>query len=419
MSERYRKPCTDTQLLNATPPHPSPTSPHFLTLIPSLHHPSPPSSLIHPIIALSSPHPLPHHHPLTPSFSHPHPLILTPSPPHLLILSLHHSLTPSSPHPIITPLSPHPLTPSSSPHPLILSSHPLTPHLVHSQANAQLLDSKLLLLPSVLLHQSHSTRTLAIAIIIFLELKHILRILGEGRVVAATTGSVTSNEPAARMNAGIPAFDCVCVLCMCYMYLCWCTRVCIYVFRIYVFLCCCNVCECAYVFVRICVWWEYARFVVYTCVRDAMQCEGAKEEGTVKTPGGTPSPPPTTHTHLYSHAKARQSGACTCVIFIKLIDRNTAHLKVSEVLDKVFEAHPKLAILLGIPLHLGFLVARQQLPLWRTVGKECVNWAWIPIESPTHHSSPHSTPFSPMGFVYESGEQMHPAPQPWEYRSDR
>ena len=75
-------------------------------------------------------------------------------------------------------------------------------YLINRESNAEVLDSHLLLLASVLLHESNETGTLSISVVIFEEVDDELRVFGEGGVVTTTSGRLL--QPAARLDHSVP-----------------------------------------------------------------------------------------------------------------------------------------------------------------------------------------------------------------------
>ena len=80
-------------------------------------------------------------------------------------------------------------------------------YLVDGEPNAEILNSHLLLFPSVLLHESHETRALSIPIVILQQVNDELRVVGERREVTTTSGRLL--QPAARLDDSIPTLYCV------------------------------------------------------------------------------------------------------------------------------------------------------------------------------------------------------------------
>ena len=82
-----------------------------------------------------------------------------------------------------------------------------TAHLVDGIPDAEILQAHLLLLASVLLHECNEARALPITIVIFSEVNNVLRVVGEGGVIATTTGSAAF-DPVTCLHDRVPVFHC-------------------------------------------------------------------------------------------------------------------------------------------------------------------------------------------------------------------
>ena len=81
-------------------------------------------------------------------------------------------------------------------------------YLVDRESDAEVLDSHLLLLTSVLLHESDETGALSVSVIILEKIDDVLGVVGERGEV--TTPSSSLLQPAARLDHGVPALHCRC-----------------------------------------------------------------------------------------------------------------------------------------------------------------------------------------------------------------
>lgn len=61
-------------------------------------------------------------------------------------------------------------------------------YLVYGEPNAEILNSHLLLLSSVLLHESNETGAFSIPIVVLQQVNDVLRVVGERGEVTTTTG---------------------------------------------------------------------------------------------------------------------------------------------------------------------------------------------------------------------------------------
>ena len=80
-------------------------------------------------------------------------------------------------------------------------------HLVDSESNAQVLNSHLLLLATILLHQCYQYRALPITVSILCELHCVLRVVCEGRIIAASSSCTLLICPATVHDDRVPALD--------------------------------------------------------------------------------------------------------------------------------------------------------------------------------------------------------------------
>lgn len=81
-------------------------------------------------------------------------------------------------------------------------------YLVNGVADAEVLQSHLLLLAAVFLHEGDEAGALAIPVTVLLQVNDELRILREGRVVAAATGRLLGYLPTPQFDDSIPILHC-------------------------------------------------------------------------------------------------------------------------------------------------------------------------------------------------------------------